>query len=218
MGVLHRGFKDKTFGIPIAALAANLSWEAAYGFFIDPFADHIHLASIAWFVFDLVILWQAFTYGAKDFENPFVRRHFRPLLLGSIVIAYPLVYLAFYEFNDPDGEYTGFGVNLLMSILFIAMLLRRNSPRGQSLYIAGAKFLGTFLAWLATALTVTTSTTQQWPESFGSFVADSVTHTEYPLTPLINYLYLVIFVVDILYFTMLYRMLKAAGIKPWRHF
>jgi hypothetical protein len=106
----------------------------------------------------------------------------------------------------------------MMSILFVVMPLRRDSPRGQSLYIAVSKFFGTFLAWVATALTVTTSVTKQWPDNLASFWADSATHDRYPLTPLVNYLYLVVFLADILYIVLLHRRLRAAGIKPWRRF
>ncbi|MFC3892466.1 hypothetical protein ACFOWZ_13370 [Lentzea rhizosphaerae] len=217
VGIIYRGFKDKTYGMPIAALAANLSWEAAYGFFINPFGDHIHTLSIAWFALDVIIFYQVYKYAPSEFEEP-VRKYIRPILFAAVAVAYPAVHLGFFEFNDPDGEYTGFGVNFMMSILFVTMLISRGSSRGQSLYIAFAKFMGTFLAWLATALTVTTSTTKALPDSFWSFWADSLSHDKYPLTPLINYLYLVVFVFDILYMVMLYKRLKADGIKPLRHF
>lgn len=216
--IIARGFRDKTFGMPVAALAANLSWEAIYGFFLNPFSDHIHLLSIPCFVIDLVIAWQFLRYGFEDFAAPFLRKHFRLIFLGAVAVAFPIVYLAFLEFDDPLGEYTGFGINFMMSFLFVAMLLRRNSVAGQSMYVAVGKWLGTLFAWLATALTVTTSYADPLPDSPWSFMADAGTHRSYPLTPLINMLYLVIFFVDILYIAMLHRRLKEVGISPWRRF
>jgi hypothetical protein len=219
VGIIYRGYKDKTYGMPVAALVVNISWEAAYAFFVDPFSNHVHLLTIPWFIFDVVIFWQTLKYGAKEFVDiPFVRRNFTLILIGAVAIAFPPIYWSFYEFRDPEAIYNGFAANTVMSILFIAMLLRRDSPRGQSIYIAIAKFLGTLFAWLATALTVTTSPTNEWPESFTSFWVDSITHTEYPLTPLVNYLYLVIFFLDIAYIILLYRRLKADQINPWRRF
>ncbi len=218
IGILHRGFRDKTFGMPIAALATNISWEASYGFLIDPLSNQVHLASIGWFVGSVLIFCQTLAYGAREFENPFIHNNFKLVPFCAVAIAFPLVYLSFDEFKDEEGAYTGFGANVLMSILFVVMLLRRDSPRGQSMYIAIAKFLGTFFAWLATAFIVTTSATTHVADNVASFVIDSVTHTHYPLTPLINYMYLVIFLSDILYIAMLYRRLRVARLQPWRHF
>ncbi|GIF42969.1 transmembrane-type terpene cyclase [Actinoplanes xinjiangensis] len=215
-GIIYRGFRDQSFGMPITALAANLSWEASYGFILDPMGDHIHLLSIPCFFIDLVIAWQCLRYGRKDFQEPLIQRFYPAIFFGAIVIAFPIVFLGFLEFEDPDGEYTGFGINFMMSILFIAMLLRRGSSRGQSLYIAIAKWQGTLFAWIATALTVTTSATNQWPDSLGEFFSVSLGHTEYPLTPLINVLYGVTFVVDIIYIVLLYQQLRAEGKNPWR--
>jgi uncharacterized membrane protein YfcA len=53
------------------------------------------------------------------------------------------------EFDDFDGVYSAFGQNLMMSILFIAMLRSRGSLRGQSVGIALLKMGGTALASFA---------------------------------------------------------------------
>lgn len=218
LAIIYRGFKDRTYGMPIAALAANLSWEAIYGFLLNPFGDHIHTLSIPAFFVDLCIAWQCLRYGPKDFTIPLVKRYFPLFFGGAILIAFPLLYLGFIEFEDPDGEYTGFGINLTMSILFVAMLLRRDSPAGQSMYIAVGKWLGTLFAWIATALTVTTDSARQWPDNLWEFFSRSITHTAYPLTPMINVLYGITFLVDIFYIVLLYRKLKEHGISPWRRF
>lgn len=216
--IIRRGFTDTTFGMPIAALAANLSWEFVYAFLLDPLGDYIHILSIPCFVIDLVIAWQAWKFGALDFDSPFVRGHFRKILVGAVAFAMPAMYFSFVEFNDPDGEYTGFGINLMMSVLYIAMLERRDSIAGQSIYVAVFKWLGTFLAWLATALTVTTSRAQPLPGSFREFIASSFRHRTYPLTPLINLTYWATFAVDAIYTARLYRKIRAAGESPWRRF
>lgn len=163
-----------------------------------------------------MIAYQCLKYGAKDFTIPLVKRYFPMFFCAAIAIAFPVVYLGFIEFNDPDGEYTGFGINFMMSMLFVAMLLRRESPAGQSMYIAVSKWLGTLFAWIATALTVTTDSVHQWPESLWGFLTGSITHTEYPLTPMINVLYGVNFAVDIFYILLLHRKLEERDIRPWR--
>jgi hypothetical protein len=218
VGIIWRGFKDRTFGMPIAALAANISWEAMYSFAIDPLGDYLHILSIPCFFIDLIIAWQCLTWARKDFTHPFLKRNAKLILFGAIAIAYPVLYYSFYEFHDPLGEYTGFGINLMMSILFVAMLLRRDSAAGQSMYIAVSKWLGTLLAYLATAVQATTSMENPWPESLSSFVNKTIQHDAYPLTPLINVVYLAIFAVDLLYIYLLYRKLQESKIDPWRRF
>jgi hypothetical protein len=214
--IIWRGFKDRTFGMPIAALAANISWEAMYSFAIDPLGDYLHILSIPCFFIDLVIAWQCLTWGAKDFAHPFVKRNFKMLFAGAIAIAYPVLYYAFYEFKDPLGEYTGFGINLMMSILFVAMLLRRDTVAGQSMYIAISKWLGTLMAYVATAVQATATMDAPWPDSLASLAKKTVQHDTYPLTPLINVVYLAIFVVDLLYIFLLYRKFRESKIDPWR--
>jgi hypothetical protein len=216
--IIYRGFADQTFGMPITALAANLSWEFLYGFVLDPLGDYIHLWSIPCFLVDLVILWQAWRFGASDFTDPTVRRRFRGILIGAIAAALPITYRGFVEFNDPDGEYTGFGINLMMSTLFVAMLSRRDSAHGQSMYAAIAKWIGTFMAWVATALTVTTTPERPLPRSLATFARISATHTTYPLTPMINLMYWATFIIDGIYTHQLYRRLRADGVDPWRRF
>jgi hypothetical protein len=217
-GIINRGFVDQTFGMPIAALAANLSWEFVYGFLLDPLGDYIHVLSIPAFIIDLVIAWQAWKFGPRDFTSPFIRKHFHSILGGAIAFAMPAMYLSFVEFNDPDGEYTGFGINLMMSILYIALMERRDSIAGQSMYVALAKWAGTFLAWLATALTVTTSKAEPLPRGVRAFASSSLSHRQYPLTPLINVTYWTTFFADAAYSVMFYRRIRAAGISPWRRF
>lgn len=96
------------------------------------------------------------------------------------------------------------------------MLLRRDSSDGQSMWIAIGKWQGTLFAWIATAVTVTTDATHQWPRSLWSFWSGSADHQGYPLTPLINFMYGVTFVVDIVYILLLRNKLRQEGKPVWR--
>lgn len=214
--IIYRGFRDRTYGMPMPSLAANLSWEAIWAFVIKPFSDIGHLLTIPWFCIDLVIAWQCLMYGRNDATEPFLRKYHRWLFAAAIAIAFPVTYLSFKEFDDWYAEYTAVGGALLMSILFVGLLIRRKGVGGQSMYIGVAKWLGTLLAWIATSLTVNTTAADPWPSSPWSFVADTVTHKAYPLTPLITYMYAATFVTDILYIVLLRSRLRENGISPWR--
>ncbi len=72
----------------------------------------------------------------------------RPMFVGwSILIfttAYVVQWLFVIEFGWAEApKYAAFLQNLLMSILFIAMFVARRGPRGQSIVIAVAKWIGT---------------------------------------------------------------------------
>lgn len=214
--IIYRGFRDKSYGMPVPALAANLSWEAAYSFVLDPFGDYIHTLSIPCFCIDLIIAVQCLMYGKTSMTSPLLRRWFRSIVVAAVAIAFPVVYLGFLEFHDPAGEYTGFGINFMMSLLFLALLERRPGAAGQSMYIAVFKWLGTFFSYIATVLTVTTSVARPLPSSPWSFLRAMATYNAYPLTHLISVLYLVTFLADLLYTGLLYRRLRDLGITPWR--
>lgn len=66
----------------------------------------------------------------------------------TLVTSIGAVFLVTLEFHD-GGTYSAFGQNLMMSVLFICMLFRRRSLRGQSLSIALCKCIGTACASLA---------------------------------------------------------------------
>lgn len=218
IGIIWRGFKDRSFGMPVTALSANISWEAIYSFIYEPFGDYLHVLSIPWFLLDIPIALQCFIYGENDFDAQFIKKNFRLIFLAAIAIAFPINLMAFYEFHDPEGEYTGFGINFMMSILFVSMLLRRDSIYGQSLYIAIFKWLGTLFAFLATSVEATTDFAHPLPADVYTFFTQIISHQTYPLTPLIKFLYLVIFCFDVLYILLLYRKISEKKINPWTRF
>jgi hypothetical protein len=64
--------------------------------------------------------------------------------------AYIVQWLFVVEFGWMDGsKYAAFLQNLLMSGLFIAMFVARGGPRGQSVVIAVAKWIGTLAPTIA---------------------------------------------------------------------
>ncbi len=79
----------------------------------------------------------------------------------------------------------------MMSVLFVSMLIRRNSVSGQSMYIAIFKMLGTLLASILFFMV------------FSTLV-------------LLTFLYLAILTFDIIYVVMLYGKHKQLGIHPWK--
>jgi predicted outer membrane lipoprotein len=144
--MIRRGFLDRTYGMPLVALCANLSWEFIFSF-VYPHDLPQRAVNVVWFSFDLVILLQLLLYGPREFAD--LPRAFYAVLALALAASFGVVLAVTYEFDDFDGVYSAFGQNLMMSVLFIAMLRSRGSLRGQSVGIALSKMGGTALAAFA---------------------------------------------------------------------
>jgi hypothetical protein len=185
--IIRLGFRDKTYGMPIAALCANISWESIFSF-LYPHAPPQNFINVIWFIFDLVIVFQTLRFGKLEFAY---RSLFYPAFVLGLLVSFGAILAITFEFDDWDGKYAAFGQNLMMSILFIAMLLKRQNVRGQSIYIALFKMIGTVLPSI-------------------------LFYLRYPDSPLLNFLYVSIFVFDLIYVGLLYVKHGELGINPWR--
>lgn len=139
------GFKHKSYAIPFYALALNLAWElihAIRGFYVGP--DLQTIINCVWYLFDVGILWTYLKFGIKYFPPNIPQRWFGVWSLLGLGTAFVVEYAFVREF-DPfvGGAYAAFLQNLLMSVLFITMLVRRGSREGQSFVIAISKWIGT---------------------------------------------------------------------------
>ena len=151
---IRLGFKHRSYAIPFYALALNFAWELLYTYY--GFQSTVSVQAVVnavWLVFDAGILFTYFKYGRKYFParagdafDPTVNRA-TPFVVWSVltlIAAFCIEYAFRKEFGVRVGAgYSAFLQNLLMSVLFINMLVRRGSREGQSLIIAVGKWLGT---------------------------------------------------------------------------
>ncbi|MDQ3865098.1 MAG: hypothetical protein M3317_16675 [Actinomycetota bacterium] len=145
--IIRQGFLDRTYGMPLAALCANLSWELVFSF-VYPHDLPQLAVNVVWFSFDLVILAQLLLHGPREFPG-LPRWLFYAGFALALATAFGAVVAVTLQFDDFDGAYSAFGSNLMMSILFVTMLYSRGSMRGQSVAIAVLKMGGTALASFA---------------------------------------------------------------------
>ncbi|TXK81440.1 hypothetical protein [Paenibacillus sp. N3.4] len=169
--IIYKGFRDRTCGMPIAALCANITWEFLFSF-VMPFHPLQQIISIVWFLLDCLILFQ-FLYYSK---NLYPKWRMQTIVFSLLIIALLLHYGMAIEFDDPQGKYSAFGINLMMSILFIKMVIELDLY-GQSKYIAYAKMIGTVCASL-------------------------YCYSLYPHSLLLNMMYILTFILDVIYVTL----------------
>lgn len=145
--IIHKSFKDKTYGMPLIALCANISWEFIFSFIL-PHSPHQLFVNYLWFGLDCVIVFQFFRYYKNELKNLSslkVCTAFGLLIVSSFSVILSEAILL----DDNKGVYAAFGQNLLMSILFVHMFFkRRRGLRGQSIFIAVFKMVGTGLTSL----------------------------------------------------------------------
>ena len=158
------GFRDKSYAIPFYALALNFAWEFLYTVlgFRHQGVTVQNVINAVWFTFDIGILYTYFKFGMKYFgslygaavtaghsdksEPPAIagRTGFIGWSILGLITGFAVQYAFRREFGIGRGAgYLAFSQNLLMSVLFIAMLWRRGSREGQSLTIAVNKWIGT---------------------------------------------------------------------------
>jgi hypothetical protein len=172
--IIYKGFRDRTCGMPIAALCANITWEFLFSF-VMPFHPLQQIVSLLWFLLDCFILFQ-FLYYSKSLYPTWP---IKPIVLSLLVIALLLHYGIANEFHDHEGKYSAFGINLMMSILFLKMPLKQDL-HGQSIYIAYSKMVGTLCASI-------------WCYSL------------YPHSFLLNIMYILTFILDVVYIILVYN-------------
>jgi hypothetical protein len=190
--IIRLGFCDRTYGMPIAALSANVCWEFIFSFIYhhEPPQNYVN---VIWFAFDLVIVYQTLRFGKAAVGRVMPAGYLYPAFFLALVSSFFAILAVTIEFKDWDGKYAAFGQNLMMSVLFVSMLLRRGDVSGQSVYIALGKMLGTLLPSI-------------------------LFYLRYPASVLLNFLYIAIFIFDLIYFVMLYAKHRELGIDPWKRF
>ena len=183
--IIRRSILDQTYGMPLFALCANISWEFIFSFIYPPSTIQ-HVVNLVWFALDVFILLQVLIYGPREFADLPKRVFYIGFGLALVTSFFVVLLVTLEAF---DGEtYAAFGQNLMMSILFVSMLYHRRDLRGQSISIAICKLIGTALASLA----------------FFLFSRQSA---------LLLFFYIAILVYDLIYVGMVVYMQQRVGIK-----
>lgn len=142
--IISKGSKDRTYGMPLIALCANISWEFIFSFVLPSSPPQLFI-NYLWFGLDTIIVFQFFKYHKNEFSGSSSSKIYAAFGLLAIT-AFSIILSGAVFLGDLKGVYAAFGQNLLMSVLFIAMFFKRgNTLRGQSIFIATFKMLGTGL-------------------------------------------------------------------------
>jgi hypothetical protein len=144
--IIRKGFQDRTYGVPLLALALNFTWEILYTVRFPP-TDWLHIVlRWSWLLADAVIVYQYFRYGKDTGEIVALRPYFYLISIFAFLNAYLFQYFFRAHFYAPDGYDNAFIINFIMSLLFVQLFfLRSPGLLGLSYGAAWAKMLGTAL-------------------------------------------------------------------------
>ena len=150
---IRLGIKQKTYAMPFWALGLNFAWELIYTVSDIFFEAHGPLegmtlvqavANAAWVCLDVVILATYFRYGKEEWPDQIDGRLFVPWSVLGLICCFALQLVFIQEFGfTMAAQYAAFLQNLLMSVLFIVMYVKRRGMKGQSILLAAAKWIGT---------------------------------------------------------------------------
>lgn len=138
-----RGHKDKTNPIPIITLFLNAAWQGTVLFFptIGLFTKGI---VFLWFAVSIVLIYQHFAQlkEASAFrKDGSLTAKYTALIVGAVVLNV-LCHLNPELPDNNSGGFAAYAINMFMAVQFSFMILKRNSLKGQSLFIAIFKLLG----------------------------------------------------------------------------
>lgn len=208
--VIRIGFRDRTYGIPMLAICLNITWELF--FFLDcplvppcqpgercicPALDPTSRAVVtAWMVLDALILFQLLRFGRAHQHIPEIRRYFYPVIAGALGFAFfwHYSYITFYE--DLSGIEDAWGINLVMSVLFVLMLFLRPRLAGVSLFAGVTKMLGSAL------------------NAVGLLMMGSRAFPRHPNPTMMYFLFASVFAFDVAYIWLVYRRQQQASSSP----
>jgi branched-subunit amino acid ABC-type transport system permease component len=140
---LRQGQREKTQTLPTLAICLNFTWElmAVIGL---PHPNPIwYVLEWTWLILDVGLLGQLVWYLAKD---PSGTGKPQPVLfVGALLLICLVGQVSFVRtFDDPLGFIVAFGINLVMSALFVQFYFQRQSDlRGLNYPAAWLKMIGT---------------------------------------------------------------------------
>jgi hypothetical protein len=139
------GWRDKTYAIPIAALALNFAWESTYA--VHDLMTSVSIqayVNLAWALADLAIVFTFLKFGRSELPGFVTRAMFTAWVMLIFGASYAVQWLFLAEFGTHQASrYSAFLQNAFMSGLFVQMAIARRGLRGQRLTIALSKWLGT---------------------------------------------------------------------------
>lgn len=193
--IVKRCFADKTYGLPLVAICLNFGWEILASFFLPNPVALWHFFDRAWLGIDVILVYQLLRWGREQQRIPELSRYFYGVVAATFALGVWGQYAFVESYRDRLGLVGAFGVNLIMSVMFVFFYFARREDGGRGISKAGAvfKMLGT----------LGTSIECHW--------VVRLIDAEMPSLAFLNFLCIAIFLFDCLY---IYLVFSGEGTTP----
>lgn len=125
---LRNIFRCQFVEIPLVTILGNIVWEFLWSWvFVTDMGSLFMWGYRIWFFMDCVIVYGAFRYGYKQISIPALARSTPALMVFGIAAWFPALYYYIERYDAPIshmGAYSGYILNVLISITYIPLALR----------------------------------------------------------------------------------------------
>jgi len=195
--IIVRCFKQKTYGIPVMNACMDIVWETIFTFNLaGEISLPLRIGNAFWMIPDSLIFLQVFLYGANEQRPPWLRKHFRLILILTLAASIYGVREFMWYTGDVYGVLTSWIMDIMLSTMMLNLFLNRPDMRGIPYAATWFKLLGNIGGALFCYC--------WWPAQFVDhllptyFSGTRVLVHEPPSYRMINILYLTVPVLDIL--------------------
>ncbi|KAF7562618.1 hypothetical protein G7046_g1525 [Stylonectria norvegica] len=206
--IARQGLANKTYGMPLFALANNFAWEMVYALSVAD-APREKTAMVIWMIIDIPIIYSTLRHGRNEWTHaPMVSRNLGKILVSlvAVCIAAHYGFASWWISNNiamKSGKfYRGVAgqditemsfwavsvCQIIVSTSSLAMLITRQHTGGGSWSIWALRFVGTLVglninygwAWYT------------WPEAHGYFMSAPGVFL-WGLTTVVDVIYAIVF-------------------------
>lgn len=181
----RQSIRDRTYAMPLFALALNIAWEFIFALFVAEEAREVGIFTV-WLIIDLGLIYALVTYGANEWKHtPVVGRHIGKIFMVMLAWWCVVLYVVSAWWTDPRdpvnpkegkaykgvqgidtdelGYWTALIAQVVLSFMSLAQIVVRQNSGGSSYAIWAMRFVGSMsglnvnygYAWWA------------WPEAYG---------------------------------------------------
>ncbi len=146
---LRGAYKLEFIDIPLAIVCGNIVWEFLWSFvFYTDMGALYQWGYRVWFFMDCLIVYNLYRYGHKQLSIPLFKNNSHWLITLGIAAWTPVLYYYIAIYDAPVshmGAYSGYVLNVIISILYIPLFLKLNDRRLFSYPSAWCKAGGNLL-------------------------------------------------------------------------